>query len=214
MACCGHQPGWRFLLFKPGLERTQRVSLVQVGKHSSSRGTGADGGPGPAGLPVPCHPCSFPGRSHPAPSLLPWPAPFPSGMATCSDLLPAGLQFALILHHPTLFHSFHSSPSWTPARPSERPDGEGGGWATQTACWGMESQPSSLLFSAAHGPAGPRGLCRLGLTYVQRPGQACPSLAPGRSAASPMFLRGSGPAAHGAHPFPRDPAPGHPASWP
>ena len=83
-------------------------------------------------------------------------------MATCSDLLPAGLQSALTLHHSTLFHSFHSSPGWTPARPSERPDRGRGG--TLTACWGTESRPSSLLFSAAHGPAGPRGLCRLGLT--------------------------------------------------
>lgn len=194
-----------------GLSRLRESVWSRWESTVSALGQGPVEGLAQQGSHVPCHPYSFPGRSQAALSPPPWPAPFPSGLAACSDLLPAGLQFDPTSHLPTLFHSFHSSPGWTPARPSERPDGEGwarlhaGGWR------GSLRASSSQLHTAQRVP---RSLQRLDLTHVQWPQQACPSLAPGHSAASLVFLRVSGPATHGAHPFPRDPAPAHPSSGP
>ena len=95
----------------------------------------------------------FPGRSQPAPSCPHWPAPFPSGMAACSDLLPAGLQFGPTSHPPPPCFSFHSSPGWTPARPSERPDGKGGPLRLHAGDREPASEPPLLSCVAQRVPA-------------------------------------------------------------
>lgn len=138
----------------------------------------------------------FPGRSQPAPSCPHWPAPFPSGMAACSDLLPAGLQFGPTSHPPLVSVSIHP-----PAGHQPDPLRDQTGRVGRSDCMlGTESQPPSLLFSAAWPSGSLQSLQRLDLTHVQWPRQACPSLAPGRSAASLVSLRVSGPAAHRATP--------------
>ena len=123
-----------------------------MGKRSVSPGTGAGGGPGPAGLPRALPPCSFPGAPSPPqaaragrhPSRVGWPPAVTSCQLDCN--------LARRRTSPPCF-SFHSSPGWTPARPSERPDGKGGPLRLHAGDREPASEPPLLSCVAQRVPA-------------------------------------------------------------
>lgn len=159
---------------------------------------------------VPCHPCSFPGAPSPLraartgrhPSRVGWPPAVTSCQLDCN--------LARRCTSTPCF-TFHSSPGWTPARPSERPDRKGGPLGLHAGDREPASEPPLLSCMAQRVPevsaeTGPHTRA-VALTSVPFPG-------PGAQCCQPCVPEGLRASSTRGHPFPRDPAPAHPESGP